>query len=592
MNLSKSVALAMLMMFGGASCSITVNKKPDTTPSSPAPEAKPKKAESKAAPEPVAKAEPKPKAKAKPKPKPKPSPKPEAKAQAEKPAPAPQPAPAPAPAPPASSEPAPAPSIAKDEPAPTPPAASVKPQPGSELTQIVVPIRVPFEATVAKIDALVEQTAKQGWTRVTDGNDSPRVEVKYQLWREPIQARWEGETLIVVVPVRYAADVRAQVKNPLGGNWLWVTKGESWGTKKDPQEITATFRAKLSIGDGYRLHADTELEPLKHGKAPSGDVCIQAIAQLCVSKESLAPQVRKHLDAYLKPRIERELGGANAQLEQLLNVKARAQSLWSALQKPLRVQKPDQVDCPTNLGGTCKLPAWLIAQPTALGISAPHLDGSDVRADVAITGKLAVQLGAAPKVKAVPLPKLSAVTEPPGFRVHALLRIESSELSQQLEKLLSGLHVANKGTPDLQVKSAKLSSGADPKHPKRVDLTLAVSGAVEAELALHGDLSYDAAKQTLDLDHLDYDVATKNGVLKQQLAALDHHALLEQIAKKAHWKIGAQTDALQKALNGALNEALAGQLQVSGALSTLEVEKLDMQADALQVDVVLAGDLQ
>jgi hypothetical protein len=125
-----------------------------------------------------------------------------------------------------------------------------------------------------------------------------------------------------------------------------------------------------------------------------------------------------------------------------------------------------------------------------------------------------------------------------------------------------------------------------------VDLTLAVSGAVEAELALHGDLSYDAAKQTLDLDHLDYDVATKNGVLKQQLAALDHHALLEQIAKKAHWKIGAQTDALQKALNGALNEALAGQLQVSGALSTLEVEKLDMQADALQVDVVLAGDLQ
>ncbi|MFI5308275.1 MAG: DUF4403 family protein [Polyangiales bacterium] len=478
--------------------------------------------------------------------------------------------------------------------APPPSAASAATAsaPLPDLTELVVPVRVPFAQAVANVDALVEKTAKQGWTRVSNGDDSPQVEVKYQLWRDPVRASWNDDTLDVTVSVHYAADVRAKVQNPLSNGWIWVTHDETWGTKKEPQEITATFHAKVAMSDDFKLKAQTRLDPLVHGKAPSGDVCVQVLAQVCVSKATLTPMVRSHLDAYLTPRLTKALQQTTGQIEQALNLKARAQTLWSALQAPQSLQKIADADCPTEIGAACKTPAWLVAQPTALGVAGPRMDGDDLRVDLSITGRLQVALGQQPSVSPVPLPKLSAVSEPEGLRVHAALELDAPALSALLDEELKDLRFgAGKGKPELKVTSARVLSHSDAKHRHRITVVLSVTGSVTADITLYGGLSYDRATQTLSVASFDYTVETNNTLLKQ-LAGFDHDAFRRQLAAKAHWDLGRQVEPLKKAISAALNGTLRDQLSVSGELADLELSSFTVGNGSISADVVLAGDLQ
>jgi hypothetical protein len=107
-----------------------------------------------------------------------------------------------------------------------------------KATHMVVPVRVAFAESVAKIDALIVKTAKQDWRTVSAPNAPTKVELKYTVWRDPIKASFADGTLKVSVSVRYAANVRVSAKNPLGGR-IWLTKGESWGTKSEPQTLSA-----------------------------------------------------------------------------------------------------------------------------------------------------------------------------------------------------------------------------------------------------------------------------------------------------------------------------------------------------------------
>src|SRR5690606_37917490 len=207
------------------------------------------------------------------------------------PRPAPQAKPATPPKPRPIAKPAP---IARPAPAPRP--APEAPPSVPTTTQLVVPVRVAFADAVARIDALVLRSAKQDWRTVSDPKAPTRVEVRYTAWRDPIEATYDDRTLRVGVTVRYAADVRASAKNPLGGGRIWITRGESWGTKSKPQVIAAKFHAVFTVQDDLSVKAEVALDGIDHGEAPSGDVCVKAIAQLCVSKGSIAPMVRRNLE--------------------------------------------------------------------------------------------------------------------------------------------------------------------------------------------------------------------------------------------------------------------------------------------------------
>ena len=553
MNLSlRDVSLATLLLFG-SSCVIVHGSPPPATHHGPSKPAK------------------KPKPAPKPKPQPKPQPKPAPQPKPPQPKPAPQPKPVPAPEP-------------KPAPEPEPPAMP-------KSTHMVVPVRVGFADAVAKVDALIVKTLKQDWKTVSGPKDPTKVELRYTVWRDPIQASFDDHTLKVSVTVRYAADVRASAKNPLGGGRIWITKGETWGTKAEPQALTAKLHATLAIQDDYSVKATVALDDIDHGKAPTGNLCVKALVQVCVSKESIAPMVHKNLEKQLVPQIEKALNDVDQQVEKALNVKPYATKLWTLLQQPQSLQALGQANCPTALGGLCTAPAWLVARPESVAISQPRMDGKDLRVDLGIAGQLAVELGRKPAVKPAPLPKLKTVTDPPGFAVRGKIEIPLATLSSELAKQIAGKSLDVRGAPDLVVTNVSLINHADPTNPRRIHIVVSVSGGgFTADVVLAGELAWDARKQELYVKDFDYTVDTNNDKLKQ-LSDANYGVLRKRISDLARWKLDTRTAALGDAITRSLGNVWAGHLDVSGDLDQVAVDDFTVGKDTVSANVLVAGQL-
>jgi hypothetical protein len=527
----RDVSLATLLMFSGCTFISGAPVQNQGRPSRPKPKAKPKPQAAKPKPKP---AKPKPKPAPRPKPKPRPDPTPD-------PTPDPRPDPTPDPRPPA-------------EP---------------DRTQLVVPVRVDFDAAVAKIDSLIQKTLKQDWQTVSKSGAAMKIEARYTVWRDPIKAEFVDGKLKVDVAVRYAADVRASMKNPVGGR-IWITKGVSWGTKGDPQELSAKFHARFTVEEDYSVKADAQLDDIDHGKAPTGEVCVKVLAKVCMTKESVAPMVRQKIEGALVPQIKKALGSADKQFEKAMNLKKHAQQLWTGLQQPQPLQQVGQANCPTELGGLCSTQGWLVAKPETVGVAGPRMDGKDLRVDLGIGGDLAVVLGDKPAVKPAPLPKLQSKTGEPGFVVRAKLKIPTDALGDELTKQLKDQKIGGRG--EVVVTKVTLGGSTDPQHPQRISAEVSVTGAVEGTLKVHGDLVWDARKDTLALKNVDYSVDARNPAL-EKIAEAHKAALIKLIEKEARWKLGGKTGALNKAITRALGEVMPGKLHVNGQLNSLRLEK-------------------
>jgi hypothetical protein len=487
----------------------------------------------------------------------------------------------------------PKPSAHTPKPRPKPqPRPEPKPQPrprdpsdNPKTTQIVVPVRVDFAQAVEQVDAMIQKTITQDWQTVSASGATIKVDVRYTVWRDPLKASFDNGTLKVDARVHYAADVRASAK--IAGKRVWLTKGISWGTKADPQTLSAKFHAKFTIQDDYSVKADAALADIDHGPAPSGKVCAGRLVKICMTKEQAAPMVHKNLERQLVPRIQKALQDADKQFERSLRLKKQAETLWAALQQPQQLQKPGQVDCPSEVGALCTKSAWLVARPTSVGVSQPRKDGKDLRVDIGIGGRLDVKLGDKPQADPTPLPKLRTATDPPGFAVHAHVRVPLDALGEEINRYLKGKNIG--GQVPIVVTNVAVSESFTPRFPRRVRLVVSVRGGLTADLEVQGELVWDSKRGELSLKDLDFTFASDNPALK--LSPADQSALRRQLAAKARWKIGTKTAALGRAITRALGNVWRGHLLVNGQLSRVELEHFSMEKGALAADIVLAGQL-
>lgn len=558
-NASLSILTGALILFG---CTINTynsapkeqpatsggeEKKPEPEKEKPKPEKKPDKPkEEKPAAKPEKPKEEKPKADKpkeekpaakpdKPKPKPKPEPKPEAK---------PEPKPAPLP----------------------------------ERSKIVLPVKISLESLEKQIEEIVPKDDKKDWTKITKGEESPKADLKYELWRDPIDIKLEGSTFRITVPVRYAATIRAQMKNPLTKDWFWIAKGETWGTREEPQRITATFEAKLSVDEELRMKSELKLVKLEHGEAPSGNICKNVGIDVCVPKSSVAGEVRDGINDRLEPKLKKALDKVEEKVEKAFDLRKRAEKVWLAMQAPREL--PGAHD-----------DAWLVVRPSALGVSGPTKDGSDVRVDLAIEGKVAVESGVKPKVKAEPLPKLSKVEGETGFFVVAELRLPEDMLGKQLEQQLKGASFTNKKKEKLAITRVQVVAGSDEKHPKRLLVKVAFGDEPEDELQIQGELKYDHKTQRLSLVDFAFTASSK-GVLASKLAGYDHNTIREHVQAKAQWDLSNEAGSLKKAISAALAQNLRGDANVVGSLDQIEVRDFGYGKATIEAKVIVGGKLE
>ncbi|MGC4065025.1 MAG: DUF4403 family protein [Polyangiaceae bacterium] len=181
----------------------------------------------------------------------------------------------------------------KTEPDETPKDAPLAPG----MSRIVVPVNTSLKALQAKLEEeLPNNEAQKTWKRVGKKNKNREVDIRYEIWRDPIKLSVNDHTLRVVVPVQYASDFRAKVDKPVGKGKIWLTHGETWGTKERKQTMKVTLDFNLKVNENYELESHSKLVSINHGAPPEGKACTDTAVEICVPKKDLASYVEDELD--------------------------------------------------------------------------------------------------------------------------------------------------------------------------------------------------------------------------------------------------------------------------------------------------------
>lgn len=220
--------------------------------------------------------------------------------------------------------------------------AGPPPLPAAREATFMQSVHVPLALLASSIQAQIPEHERQPRKLLTRPKASPALEASIDVWRDDVKVRFEGDTLFVEVPLRYAAKFDAKVKNPFGGKWFKVAQDEDWGSERDPQRVTLRMRTRIEITPQWELRLSTEIEPPDHGPAPAGKLCTSGVFRLCITKDSFAPEVRRRLDAEVVPRVRSELEQLDRKIEQTVDLRARAERTWRGVTEPRALGAHDQ----------------------------------------------------------------------------------------------------------------------------------------------------------------------------------------------------------------------------------------------------------
>lgn len=274
------------------------------------------------------------------------------------------------------------------------------PLPAAREATFVQSLNVPLSLLQASIQAQLPEHEHQPRKLLTRPNASPALEASLDVWRDDVMVRFEGDTLFVDVPLRYAAKFDAKVKNPLGSNWFRVAKDQDWGSERDPQRVTLHVRTRIEITPSWELRVSTEVDAPEHGPAPAGKLCTSGAFKLCVTKDSFAPEVRRRLEAEVVPRVRSELSKLDRKIEQTVDLRTRVGRIWRGLTEP-RSLGHDQ---------------YSVIVPRMAALRLQPGDAVLV-VDAAVHGQLTYSQGAPASIAAPPLADKVAFDALPGERV-------------------------------------------------------------------------------------------------------------------------------------------------------------------------------
>jgi hypothetical protein len=261
-------------------------------------------------------------------------------------------------------------------------------------------VPIPLGLLEASINARLTEYETRERALLTRPNASPAIDASFEVWRDAVKVSFDTDTLHIDVPLRYAARFGARIKNPFGGKWLTLTRDADWGTAAEPQRMTLRVHTRVVVTPSWELQLSTEIEPPQHGPAPQGELCTSGSFKLCTPAESLAPEVRRRIDAEIVPRIREELEKLDRDIEGKVALRARTERIWQQLSQPRPLAAAGRYSA-------------LAPREAALELTG---QGDMIVVQAAVSGQVSFHEGEPAPIASPPLPDRRPLAELPGER--------------------------------------------------------------------------------------------------------------------------------------------------------------------------------
>ena len=437
---------------------------------------------------------------------------------------------------------------------------SIQPEAPTTANQIVPVKPMPSVASTINIPIRIElkpfiKLADQSFDKEFKGADNPCSGLRYQykLKREPIQLSGKGKTVFLGLDVAYgfsgeycAGCVFDNCINPpipFSCGWGEETLRRAKIKLKSDVELTSNYRIKSST-------SFTEFTPI--------DPCRVTFAQININ-DVLMGQIRPELGNLAK-MIDTEIGKQD--------LKPYILPVWKALQEDIQIPST----------------GYLRFQPQSLSVSEINMNGSVLNFNVGLT--------AIPTIQSTPwnkpssgLPTLSPYKKGSGFEVYTDLKMNYDSLSKQLFDIMKTESYAL-GKEKINITSLRLFPAGE-----KLGVAVGFAGTKKGMFYLLGNPAFDNSKASLALKNVEYDIATKNVLIKTAKWMMDE-TIRKKLEEQMVFDLSDLMNLTKKSIAESLNQTLNGGIKIKGTLKSLEISGWSLQQDALWVRAKTLGDIQ
>lgn len=435
---------------------------------------------------------------------------------------------------------------------------SIKPEAPSTANQVVDVKPMPTVASNINIPIKVElkpfiKMADQSFDKEFKGADKPCSGLRYQykLKREPIQLSGRGKTVFLGLDVAYgfsgeycAACVFDNCINPpipFSCGWDESLRRAKIKLKSDI-ELTSNYRIKSTT-------SFTEFTPV--------DPCRVTFANININ-DVLMSQIKPELGNLAK-MIDAEIAKQD--------LKPYILPIWKAFQEDI------------------KIPAtgYLRFQPQSLSVSEININGSTLNFSVGLTAIPTIQ--SSPWNKSTTgLPNLTPYKKGNGFEVYTDLKMSYDSLSKQLFDIMKTESFAL-GKEKINITSLKLFPAGE-----KLGVEVGFAGTKKGTFYLLGVPTFEHTKNQIALKNVEYDIATKNVLIKTAKWMMDE-TIRKKLEAQMVFDVSDLMNLTKKSIGESLNQTLDGGIKIQGKLKSLEISGWSLQQDALWVRAKSLGDL-
>lgn len=430
------------------------------------------------------------------------------------------------------------------------------PPPGMGLVQVAdsLPVVESRLSIPMRVDlAPMIEMAQTELAREFTGGEHPcsGLRYRYKVERRNVRVTGQQQTLMVSLSLGYgfhgeycAGCVMDYCVNPP------VPFSCGWNEPMKRMEVDLETRLKLD--PRWKLIAETRFTNLK-----PIDECRVTFARVNINDE-LLKQLRPNL-GLMEKAIDREAGA--------FPLKSYVQPIWNALQVPFPVD---------DLG-------WLHIKPTALSVANWSFKGTELELLLGLRAQPVV-LPDSKQGKLAPLPDLSQPQPGGGFQVYTDLLLPYGKLSTMLTAFMDTVWLGS-GKNRIRIEGVRFFPAG-----KRLGMELSFTGSKKGVLFLMSVPEVDQATRQLHLKELEYDLNTRNLLLKTAHWILDEK-IRRKLAENMVFELKDLYEFAHQSIQESLNQKLDDGVVFTGNLARLEYAGHVLGAENIRIRVLATGNL-
>jgi hypothetical protein len=339
--------------------------------------------------------------------------------------------------------------------------------------------------------------------------------------------------------------------------------GPSMLNLTDISEITSDmilkFRTRIVLNPDWTVSTTTLSDGYEWVSTPSVKIGLVSIPLPMVS------------DMILNSNQKDINSGIDHALMEYFDLLSAMKQVWKEIQVPIRI--------------TGEYPIWAKITPYEIrAVPITALSGV-IRFTAGIKARSELFYGNEPEYQvsdSLPFLKITSLLEN-DFNLNLVLDIPFRHINDLTQQQLAGFRMTE-GKYTVTVKDVFLYGNGD-----NLVVALNVDGSIRGTIYLTGKPLYDPEKRSITVAGLDFDIRTKNVLLKSA-SWIFHHGLIKAIASKLEFPVGDQLQLIRKSVQSYLDQdTKLDYFRISGNLDKLDIQGILITKSSVKAVFNLSG---